>query len=51
MTAVFERFTERSIKCVMIAQAQAKALGHGEVRGTVSGAFFSALPTALMSRA
>ncbi|KXZ46077.1 hypothetical protein GPECTOR_47g352 [Gonium pectorale] len=29
--AVFERFTERSIKTVMIAQAEAKAFGHTEV--------------------
>ncbi|GLI63797.1 hypothetical protein VaNZ11_006882 [Volvox africanus] len=29
--AVFERFTERSIKTVMIAQAEAKAFGHNEV--------------------
>ncbi|GLC72569.1 hypothetical protein PLESTF_001265700 [Pleodorina starrii] len=31
VTAVFERFTERSIKTVMIAQAEAKAFGHNEV--------------------
>ncbi|EFJ49084.1 ClpD chaperone, Hsp100 family [Volvox carteri f. nagariensis] len=29
--AVFERFTERSIKTVMIAQAEAKSFGHNEV--------------------
>ncbi|KAG6551592.1 hypothetical protein Mapa_006669 [Marchantia paleacea] len=31
VTAVFERFTERAIKSVMLAQREAKALGRGEV--------------------
>ncbi len=30
--AVFEKFSERSIKAVMIAQQEAKALGASEVR-------------------
>lgn len=33
--AVFEKFSERSIKSVMIAQAEAKAFGTQEVRGRV----------------
>ncbi|GJP65076.1 hypothetical protein CLOP_g21985 [Closterium sp. NIES-67] len=31
VTAVFERFTERAIKAVMLAQAEAKAIGRKEV--------------------
>ena len=33
VAAVFERFTERAIKGVMLAQQEAKALGASEVRG------------------
>ena len=32
VAAVFERFTERAIKGVMLAQQEAKALGSHEVR-------------------
>lgn len=38
--AVFEQFTERSIKTVMIAQAEAKAFGHSEVRMEERYVFF-----------
>lgn len=31
-TALFEKFTERSIKSIMIAQAEARACGAQEVR-------------------
>lgn len=44
VSAVFEKFSERSIKAVMVSQQQAKAMGAPEVRRRASGARAIAAP-------
>jgi len=48
VTAVFERFTERAIKAVMLAQQEAKALGRAEVGNISDQRLFLALRCLLL---